>query len=189
MRTRSAITGVIWLVIGLLVSLPLLGHITRDGDYYGFKTNIEVPPLPGYQRGNEEIRLVFFGYQHCGTVCPLQLVNLKELHDRMADEPVRFVFVTLDPERDSQQELDRIMASMGEGFQAVRPVSRAAAQELAMGFGEYAAKVGNGEQYDFDHSARIYAVTADNRRHLLYSSPALDLARVEQDIQRLLSQF
>lgn len=188
MQKLPAIALVLLLVTGSLVSLPLLGHMVRDTSYYGFKTDIVVPPLPGYQPGSEEVRLVFFGYQHCGTVCPLQLVNLRELHRRLADRPVRFVFVTLDPEMDSQQELDRTMASMGNNFHAVRPGSQTAAQRLAMGFAEFAAKVGSADQYDFDHSARIYAVTADNRRQLLYTSPELDLDRVEGDIQRLLSQ-
>ncbi|MGC8120337.1 SCO family protein [Marinobacter sp. VGCF2001] len=188
MQKVPAIALVCVLISGLLVAFPVVGYLTRDNNYYGFKTNLEVPPLPGYRPGNEQVRLVFFGYQHCGTVCPLQLVNLKKLQRRLTNEPVRFVFVTLDPERDSQQELDRIMAGMGDGFYAVRPASQAAAQNLAMGFAEYAGKTGSGDHYDFDHSARIYAVTADNRRQLLYASPDLDLARVEDDIQRLLSR-
>ena len=175
------------LAIGLLASLPLLGHITKKSDYYGFKTDLRVPPLPGYAPGPEQLRLVFFGYQHCGTVCPLQLMNLKALHQRLELQPVTFVFVTLDPERDSQQELDRVMQAMGPGFRAVRPASQAKAQELAIGFSEYAAKIKAGEGYDFNHSARIYAVTPDNRRQLLYTSPELDLDRVEADIERLLA--
>jgi len=135
------------------------------------------------------VRLVFFGYQSCGTVCPLQLTNLLELHERLAGKPVRFVFVTLDPERDSRQALNATMTAMGENFRAVRPASQAAAQNLAMGFSEYAGKTGSGKHYDFDHSARIYAVTPDNRRHLLYASPELDLDRVQADINKLMAQL
>jgi protein SCO1/2 len=102
---------------------------------------------------------------------------------------VRFVFVTLDPERDSRQALNATMTAMGENFRAVRPASQAAAQNLAMGFSEYAGKTGSGKHYDFDHSARIYAVTPDNRRHLLYASPELDLDRVQADINKLMAQL
>ncbi|KPQ29008.1 MAG: putative protein SCO1/SenC/PrrC, involved in biogenesis of respiratory and photosynthetic sys [Marinobacter excellens HL-55] len=186
MHKISSRVALFVLAFGLLASLPLLGHVTRDSHFYGFKTDLPVPELPGYVAGAEQLRLVFFGYQHCGTVCPLQLMNLKHLHQRLERQPVRFVFITLDPERDSQQELDRIMAVMGENFRAVRPGSQAEAQRLAMGFSEFAARTG-GEHYDFDHSARIYAVTPDNRRHLLYSSPELDLDRVQGDIERLMA--
>lgn len=189
MKQIPAISLVSVVVICVLLLLPFLGHFFKDDAYYGYKTDIEVPELPGYQTNGEAVRLVFFGYQNCGTVCPLQLVNLQELHRRLINQPVRFVFVTLDPERDTQQELDRVMAAMGKGFVAVRPKSQAEAQNLAMGFAEYAARKGSGSRYDFDHSARIYAVTADDRRQLLYTSPELDIARVEKDIRRLLSQF
>jgi|SRR5690554_2173841 len=188
MLKLSIRAGLFLFAAGILVSLPLLGHVTQHGEYYGFKTDLSVPALPGYVGEDEELRLVFFGYQHCGTVCPLQLTNLQDLHRRLEQLPVRFVFVTLDPERDSQQELDRIMAVMGDNFRAVRPESIAASQALAMGFAEYAALVGSGNSYDFDHSARIYAVTPDNRRKLLYASPELDLDRVESDIHRLLAE-
>ncbi|GGC64963.1 SCO family protein [Marinobacter halophilus] len=187
MQNTSSWIVLFILAFGLLVSLPLLGHITRDSNFYGFKTDLPVPELPGYEPGAEQVRLVFFGYQHCGTVCPLQLMNLRELHRRLAAQPVAFVFVSLDPDRDSQQELDRIMMAMGANFHAVRPNNQASAQRLAMGFSEFAARIGGAEHYDFDHSARIYAVTPDNRRHLLYSSPELDLDRVQSDIERLMA--
>lgn len=186
MKKSHARVGLFTLALGLLLSFPILGHITKDSDFYGFKTDLQVPALPDYQAEEERLRLVFFGYRHCGTVCPLQLSNLKKLHDRMAQQPVTFVFITLDPQRDSRQELDRMMATMGENFHAVRPATPLAARQLAMGFSEYAAR--NGHDDDYDHSARIYAVTPDNRRHLLYTSPALDLDRVQADIEKLLTQ-
>jgi len=188
MTTRSTRPILFALAIGLLVSLPLLGHVVKDPDFYGFKTDIAVPPLPGYEEGEEQLRLVFFGYRHCGTVCPLQLGNLQALHERLAGKPVRFVFVTLDPQRDSQHALEQVMVAMGENFRAVRPPTPAAAQTLAMGYSEYAGRTGSGENYDFDHSARIYVVTPDNRRQLLYTTPELDLQEVQSDIETLLSQ-
>ncbi|MDY6890439.1 MAG: SCO family protein [Pseudomonadota bacterium] len=188
MKKTWAGWGLFVLLLGLLLSLPLLGYLTKDGDYYGFKTDLPVPPLPGCEGGSERLRLVFFGYQGCGTVCPLQLGNLLELHRRLRGESVGFIFVTLDPERDSQRSLDATMRGLGAQFCAVRPASRVEAQRLAMGFSEYAGKIGSKEQYEFSHSARIHVVTADNRRQLLYPSPELDLDRVQADIHTLLSQ-
>lgn len=186
---RKTVTAAVMLLlaIGISGSLPLLAHITKDTTFYGMRTDLPVPPLPGYQPGAEKLRLVFFGYRHCGTVCPVQLVNLQDLHERLAHQPVKFVFVTLDPGRDSQKELDQTMTAMGSKFRAVRPENELVAQNLALGFSDYAAKTGTAEAYDYDHSARIYAVSPDNRRHLLYASPDLDLDRVQADIERLLA--
>lgn len=186
-RKGYTVVGLFLMVIGLAGSLPLLAQITKDSAFYGLRTDLSVPVLPGYQPGEEKLRLVFFGYRQCGTVCPVQLLNLQALHERLADQPVRFVFVTLDPDRDSQQALDHTMAALGQNFRAVRPDNQMAAQNLAMGFSEYAAKTGTIGTYDYDHSARIYAVSPDNRRHLLFASPDLDLDRVLADIERLLA--
>lgn len=184
---KLKVAGLLLIALVLSGSLPLLAHMTKDSAFHGLKTDLPVPALPGYQPGSEKLRLVFFGYRHCGTVCPVQLMNLVELHKRLANQPVSFVFVTLDPDRDSQRALDQTMAAMGPAFQAVRPESQSAAQNLAMDFSEFAAKTGTADNYDYDHSARIYAVSADNRRHLLYASPDLDLDRVQADIERLLA--
>ncbi|PXX93297.1 SCO family protein [Marinobacter vulgaris] len=186
---KKAFTAAVMLLlaIGISGSLPLLAHVTKDSDFYGLRTDLSVPALPEYEPGPEKLRLVFFGYRHCGTVCPVQLVNLQDLHERLSHQPVSFVFVTLDPDRDSQQELDQTMTAMGPKFRAVRPENQLAAQNLALGFSDYAAKTGTADAYDYDHSARIYAVSPDNRRHLLYASPDLDLDRVQADIERLLA--
>lgn len=53
------------------------------------------------QRG--KVVVVFFGYTHCPDLCPLTLANFAWARRRLgarADE-VRFVFVTVDPRRDS----------------------------------------------------------------------------------------
>lgn len=184
---RLKAAGFLLIAIALSGSLPLLASLTKDRTFYGLRTDLPVPSLPGYRAGQEKLRLVFFGYRHCGTVCPAQLVNLMALHEQLASHPVTFVFVTLDPARDSQQALDRTMDTMGPKFRAVRPQNQLAAQNLALDFAEFAAKNGTADNYDFDHSARIYAVSPDNRRHLLYTSPDLDLDRVQADVEQLLA--
>lgn len=171
-------------------SLPLVQGVINDmgggSAFYGYKTNVPVPPLPGARVPEGGINLVFFGYRNCGTVCPLQLLNLKALHERWQDEPVQFVFVTLDPENDSQQSLDESMKVLGQNFVAVRPETFLQAQSLVDKYGDFAAHEG-GEDRVINHGARIYAVKSDHRRQLLYASPELDLERVNADITRLLT--
>lgn len=182
----------ILLMIALLMAggLPLAQGVINDwrseSAFYGYKTDVSVPPLPGAEIPEGGINLVFFGYRSCGTVCPLQLLNLKALHERWQDEPVQFVFVTLDPENDSQQSLNETVAALGQNFRAVRPETFRQAQSLADDYGGFAAREGGGSR-EINHGARIYAITADHRRQLLYASPDLDLERVSADITRLLT--
>jgi len=55
------------------------------------------------ERGN--VVLVFFGYTHCPDLCPLTLADFVAVRRRLGPraERVRFVFVTVDPERDTPE--------------------------------------------------------------------------------------
>lgn len=56
------------------------------------------------QRG--KVVVLFFGYAHCPDVCPVTLSNWARVQAELADnDDVEFVFVTVDPERDTQERL------------------------------------------------------------------------------------
>jgi protein SCO1/2 len=57
------------------------------------------------QLGN--VILLFFGYTQCPDVCPTTLATWRKVHEALGDdvERVRFVFVTVDPERDTAERL------------------------------------------------------------------------------------
>lgn len=176
----------------LAVALPfaqsLLNELGEESGYYGYKTDMPVPPLPGAEVPEAGLNVVFFGYRSCGTVCPLQLLNLKALHDEWHGSSVHFVFVTLNPENDSQQELNRMMTGLGKNFRAVRPVDFREAQALAARYGDFSAPIGDNRR-DINHGGRLYVVTENNHRQLLYASPDLDLPRVSADLARLLAKL
>lgn len=56
---------------------------------------------------NGRWRVVFFGYLHCPDFCPLTLVDFKLTNEQLgADaDKVRFVYITIDALRDSQEDL------------------------------------------------------------------------------------
>lgn len=183
----------VMLILGLMACLPWLPALASGGDYYGIRVDRSaatlangdnrpaVPPASG-------LAVVFFGYRNCGTVCPVQLANLLALRERLSDEAVGFVFVTLDPERDSQEALDGAMAAMGPGFVAVRPDSVQAARSLARRYNDHVVREdGDNGAYDFHHTTHLHVVSSQGRRELLYTTPDLDLDRVAGDLRRLLS--
>lgn len=186
-RSVILLASAVLLALGLPLMQGLVKAASADGGFYGYKTDLPVPALPGAAVPKNGLNLVFFGYRSCGTVCPLQLVNLQALQRHWSDQPVHFVFVTLDPDNDSQHELDVTLGALGQNFRAVRPPSFRQAQTLASQYGDFAARQG-GDGADINHSARLYVVTEGNRRQLLYATPELDLARVNADLTRLLGQ-
>ncbi len=112
----------------LAAALPVLPSLLDNTGFYGMALDEPGTAIGDYRPPEEGIAIVFFGYQQCGTVCPVQSVNLMELGERLKGEKVEFLFVTLDPENDTEDTLVRTVQSMGEAFTAYRPDSFTAAQ-------------------------------------------------------------
>ncbi|HCW89304.1 MAG TPA: SCO family protein [Marinobacter sp.] len=187
MRLWWKTSALVVAALALLLAMPFIPAVISDSQFYGQETDLEVPQMEGAPVPENGLNVVFFGYRHCGTVCPVQLGNLRRLNDEMNDERIRFVFVTLDPERDSRAELNRIMASLGSRFVAVRPESWRAAQQLALSYGDMVFRNGAGRSDEIGHRGHLYVVTSSNRKHLTYSTHNLDLDRVRRDLRRLMA--
>ena len=172
----------------LAAALPALPSLLDNTGFYGMALDEPGTAIGDYRPPEEGIAIVFFGYQQCGTVCPVQSVNLMELGERLKGEKVEFLFVTLDPENDTEDTLVRTVQSMGEAFTAYRPDSFTAAQKLASVYNDFAVKQANRTKDLIAHSANLHVVTGDFRRKLVYTTPDLNLELVEQDIRRLLKE-
>jgi protein SCO1/2 len=68
------------------------------------------------QRGS--VVLFFFGYTQCPDVCPTTLATWRKVHQALGDdaERVRFVFVTVDPERDTPERLGLHVGAFNPDF-------------------------------------------------------------------------
>ncbi|SFR80929.1 Cytochrome oxidase Cu insertion factor, SCO1/SenC/PrrC family [Marinobacter daqiaonensis] len=189
---RLLATAFVLLIAAAVLALPWLPAVMDRDDFYGLRVDLPAEPLPG--PGGEPLTtpegsldVVFFGFQHCNSVCPARMLNLMTLHRRLSSAPVRFVFVSLDPERDSGESLENAMATMGPTFLAVRPETGQQARQLASRYHDYSSRNGMGDGYDIEHSGHLHVVSSRGRRELLYTSRELDLDRVVADLRQLLS--
>lgn len=60
-----------------------------------------------------KVVLIFFGYTSCADVCPLTLARISSSFSNMTGdelERVRALFITLDPERDTRERLEKYMS-------------------------------------------------------------------------------
>jgi protein SCO1/2 len=53
----------------------------------------------------QDWHLLLFGYSHCPDICPTTLTELRPLVGALQDQPIRVVFVSVDPERDKLADL------------------------------------------------------------------------------------
>lgn len=108
--------------------------------------------------------LVFFGYTYCPDVCPTTLaesVAWKE-RARISDEQLRTIFVTVDPERDTEEVVREYLA--GFNPDVIGLVGTPEQTEAAKAsFGVFSEKVGE-EGDDFylvNHTASVFLIGAD----------------------------
>jgi len=131
---------------------------------------------------------LFFGYTHCPDVCPTTMLDLKQamkLLGSRADE-LQVLFVTLDPERDTQAVLAQFVPSFDSRFLGLRGSVEEIAATTKV-FKIFASKVQSESRggYTIDHSAGIYVFdkTGKIRLYIDYGEKPADMA---SDIKQIL---
>lgn len=100
---------------------------------------------------------LFFGFTHCPEVCPTTLYELDGWLSQMgADgDRVEAFFVSVDPERDTPEVLDRYVSNVSSRITGITGTPEKVA-EMTKAFKIYAKKVPlDGDDYTMDHTASI----------------------------------
>ena len=100
--------------------------------------------------------MIFFGYTQCPDVCPATMAELAQIKKNLGKdgERIQGIFVTVDPQRDTQEILKTYMASFDPSFVALRGTeeqTKAAAKEFKVFFGITPGKTQS--SYTVDHTA------------------------------------
>jgi protein SCO1 len=159
---------------------------------YGAK--LELADHHGKPRRLEDWRgkavVVFFGFAHCPDVCPTTLADMAQVMRRLgADaERVQVLFVTVDPERDTQAVLANYVPAFDARFLGLRgslEATRAVAKEFKVYFEKRPGKTPG--EYSIDHSAQSYVIDPQGRLRLFvrHERIAEDLA---PDLRTLLGR-
>ena len=137
---------------------------------------------------NGKVAVVFFGYTQCPDVCPTTLSTLREVRERLgADgERMQVLFVTVDPERDTQQLLSQYVPAFHPEFLGLSG-DAAATERVAKEFRIlYAKNPGKTPtSYTVDHSAGVFIFDPQGRVRL-YASQNLPVDSYVHDIRMLL---
>ena len=109
--------------------------------------------------------LAFFGFTHCPDICPTTLYELSDLMTELGADADRFnvAFISVDPERDTQELLAAYMTSFDRRILALRGTP-AETQTAVKAFAAYARKVAtDGGGYTMDHTAGVYLMDAEGQ--------------------------
>jgi protein SCO1/2 len=109
--------------------------------------------------------LVFFGFTHCPDICPTTLFEVSEILGKLGNdaERVNALFVTVDPERDTQGKLKDYLSSFHPQLRALTG-DTAAIAGIEKTYRVYSKKVPlEGGGYTMDHTALVYLMDKDGR--------------------------
>lgn len=192
---------VVWsssIIAGVLIALVGLGIVAQP---YTFRGSVIEPPAPATDfvltdQHNQPFRLsdqrgkvvmIFFGYTHCPDVCPTSLADFKQIHTLLGAqaEKVRFVFITVDPERDTPERLREYIPAFHPSFTGLSGDS-AKLERVWDSFGVYHEKqsVGSAAGYLVDHTSRVYVVDAHGNLRLTFAF-GTDVTDMVEDIRHL----
>ncbi len=120
---------------------------------------------------NGKFILIFFGYTHCPDVCPTTLYEMKEIKTRLKDksENIEFVFITVDPDRDTQEQLTRYLASFDGSFFGLTGTTQQL-EKVWKDYGVYREiqETNNSLGYLVDHTSRLYLINSQGELMMTY---------------------
>jgi protein SCO1 len=133
--------------------------------------------------------VIFFGYTRCPDVCPTTMAELKQVLGKLGSDAqrVQVLFVTVDPERDTQALLAQYVPAFDPGFLGLYG-DLAATQKVAREFKVFYQKVPGSkpDSYTMDHTAASYVFDPQGRLRLLVKMGSGGEALVE-DLKTLLA--
>lgn len=128
--------------------------------------NFSLPATTGdtftLQEQTGDVVLLFFGYTYCPDICPATLGTLKAAMSQLSEaerERVVIVFVTVDPERDTVEQLGRYLKAVDPTFIGVVPTLEEL-ETLKSQYGVFAEKeeVQPDGSYLMAHTGVVYGI-------------------------------
>lgn len=131
---------------------------------------------------------VFFGFTHCPDVCPTTLAEMAQVMKELGSDADRLqvLFVTVDPERDTQEVLSRYVPSFNPSFLGLYGNAEQTAR-AAKEFKIFFQKQPSGSSYSVDHSAGTYILDRQGRLRL-FAQYGQGAAALLHDIRVLLHE-
>ena len=135
-----------------------------------------------------DLVLLFFGYTHCPDVCPTVLADWARVRRSLGPkaEGVQFVFVSVDPVRDTPaiasayaRQFDRTFVGLSGPSEALDRIKR------DWGFAAYPEGDTRSSGYGVAHPAATYLIDRQGRLRLRYA-PGVTVEELASDLRQLL---
>lgn len=134
---------------------------------------------------------LFFGFTNCPDLCPATLTTLAQIEKRLQDLPQEdrphVVLVSVDPQRDTPEQLKKYVSFFSPSFEGVTGTPESIeAFTRQMGVPVAIQQHDNGA-YTVDHSGAIFLIDPQGAMHALFSTPH-DVAKIADDYRRIVGE-
>lgn len=202
MKATSSRYMLLGIVLGLLLALGAAAVWLAQP--YAYQGSLIDPPAPAAdftltdhdrqpfrlseQRG--KVVVLFFGYTHCPDVCPATLASFQQITQELDAQAggVTFVFVSVDPERDTP---DALRAHVGYFKADIHGLTgtRAELEPVYQNYSVTAQKVetGTASEYVINHTARTYVIDKDGNLRLTYPF-GFENKKIVEDLRHLIEE-
>ncbi len=164
-RLRLILWGVV-ILVGVVASV--FYFLVPPKQVIGFGSPFSLQATTGGEFTEQNLKgaptLMFFGYTFCPDVCPTTLVESTSWRDSLGLGPdeLRIVFVSVDPERDSLENLKEYLSAFGSPVIGLTGTQENIdnAKRVFSVFSEKVADAGASE-YLVNHTASVFMIDAE----------------------------
>lgn len=135
-----------------------------------------------------KVVLIYFGYTHCPDVCPTTMADWARARRALGDraERLRFVFVSMDPDRDTPELAQQYARQFDPSFLGwTGTTEEIEALKRAWGIAAYPEGDTRERDYTVAHPAHTFVVDRQGRLRVLYE-PGVSGEALAEDLRRLL---
>lgn len=139
------------------------------------KSIAHLEPNKSHAEDQNRWRLIFFGFAHCKEICPVSMAKLSMLVKTAAKEEIKLngVFVTIDPDRDTDEILTGYTKGFGPDIRHLR-LEDDELEDFKASFGVevvfYTKNAGNTLHYQVDHSSTAFLIDPHGKIRLLFDA-------------------
>ncbi|MCB9993355.1 MAG: SCO family protein [Hyphomicrobiaceae bacterium] len=155
---------VLWILVLIVGAASTIFFLVAppQSPFGNFPENFSIPRTDGTPFVKADLEgsptLLYFGYTFCPDVCPTTLAEMIQWRDalNLTPDQLKFIFVTVDPERDTPDALAEYAAAFGDIITLRGDAAQT--QMLEKAYGVVAEKVNDPGATDYlvNHTASVF---------------------------------
>jgi len=168
-----------------------------EKQFYGIYYGKDAPDFTLTDQDSNPVRLdqfkgkdvlLSFGYTSCPDICPTTLAKLNTIMELLddAERKVQVLFITIDPDRDTEERLKKFIPYFNENFIGLTGKEEDI-KKVADSYSVFYEKSdkGNSEaSYFMNHTQTIYLIDREGKLVVLYPFENLSPEKVASDIEK-----